>query len=75
MKIEYRIVASAEGTLDEVIAMEGCTIGPFPEMDEVLGTLRNLAFIVEMSPFLKDNRTAQNTVKDANRILTAFRGD
>ena len=75
MKIEYRIVASAEGTLDEVIAMEGCSIAPFPDLPEVLGTLRNLSFIVEMSPFLKDNITAQNTVKDANRIAAAFKVD
>jgi len=71
MKVDFQIVATVEGSLDEVID----TSPPvnFPPLQEVLGTLRNLAFIVEQSPFLKDNQTAQNTAQDANRILAAFR--
>lgn len=64
--IRYGITATVEGDLEEIIA---AAVPPAPALEDVLATLRNLAFVVEVHPALADNATAQRCVTEAKAFL------
>lgn len=72
MKISHAIVTRTEGTLDELLAMEGGLIPTPPSLAEVCAVIRNLRFIVEVTPELRGNGTAQRAAHEAGAILHAF---
>jgi len=73
MIITHEIVTRATGTLDQLLDMGG-DIPPTPALADVLAVLRNLSFIVEVTPELKDNATARRATHEAAAILSAFGG-
>ena len=74
MKTTHAIVARIEGTLDELLMMPDGIIPTPPALADVLAVIRNLSFIVEVTPELKGNATAQRATREASAILAAFGG-
>lgn len=74
MKISHAIVTRHEGTLSELLALEDCGFSHTPTLPEVLAVIRNLAFIVDVTPELKGNGTAARASNEAAAILHAFGG-
>lgn len=72
MKISHRIVTTAEGTLGELLAQPNCDIPTPPELAEVLGNLRSLAFIAEFSAPRPMSETVRRELENAARILKAL---
>ena len=72
MKISHRIVTTAEGTLGELLATPDCDIPNPPELAEVLGNLRSLAFIAEFSAPAPHSETVKRELANAARILKAL---
>lgn len=74
MKVSHAIVTRIEGTLDQLIELENAATQHVPTLPEVLAVIRNLSFIVEVTPELKANATAQRATGEASAILAAFGG-
>lgn len=74
MKVSHAIVTRQEGTLDELLALPECGMARTPTLEEVLAVIRNLQFIVEVTPALADNSTAKRATTEAAAILAAFGG-
>lgn len=74
MKISHHIARRYEGTLSELLELDELPPNPCPSLDDVLAALRNLRFIVEVTPQLQGNATAARATHEAAAILSAFGG-